>query len=400
MAGLPPEVEATLLRGLGAYLRDVPRNELPTKLRPLAGRHQKMLVARKEEILGSLEDDAFRALVVQWLDDNPPLKRTDAQMLRLAAERSDGWEDALAKAFSSTSVPVSGTDVGQKAPKGGEKRVDAAAREREKARKARDQARKFRDETERTRQEARSRIAALQEDLAATKTQLSSARKELQAAQKEAVRARDELERERRKARRRIADAENDAKAARKELARAQKALEAKSDPVRLRRKSSPAPVTVASEPKRRRSLPVPKGRFEDAPETLAAWLEESNAHLLVDGYNVSKAPGGYGELDLDKQRDRVIAEVGKLARRYPIKATIVFDGSDVPPGVARRARGPVAVEYSRPDEIADDHLIAKLETLSKHPVIVVTNDRELQGRARALGATIATSNQLLALVR
>lgn len=33
-------------------------------------------------------------------------------------------------------------------------------------------------------------------------------------------------------------------------------------------------------------------------------------------------------------------------------------------------------------------------------PVVVVTNDRELQGRARRLGATIASSNQLLTLIR
>jgi predicted RNA-binding protein with PIN domain len=59
-----------------------------------------------------------------------------------------------------------------------------------------------------------------------------------------------------------------------------------------------------------------------------------------------------------------------------------------------------VRIEYSRPDEIADDHLIAKLEELPASPVIVATNDRELQQRSAALGATIATSDQLLALIR
>jgi rRNA-processing protein FCF1 len=57
-------------------------------------------------------------------------------------------------------------------------------------------------------------------------------------------------------------------------------------------------------------------------------------------------------------------------------------------------------VEYST-GEIADDHLIARLEGLPvDNPVVFVTNDRELQRRAAALGATIATPSQLLALAR
>ena len=391
MAGFPPEVEATMLRGLGAYLRDVPRNELPTKLRPLAGRHQKMLVARKEEIFRALEDDTFRALVVQWLDDDPPLKRTDAQVLRLAAERSDGWEDELASKISRpprrTREPRPRDD-------------DAIAREKEKARKAREDARRAREDLERALRDSKARIAALQEELTITRADLQATRKELHSATKEADRARAELDRELRKARNRVKDAEVEAKRARKESQTARKELQKNTAPTRQPGKKSPRPQPLPPEPKRRRPLPVPKGRFEDAPETLQAWLEVSNVHLLVDGYNVSKAPGGYGELDLDKQRERVIQEIGKLARRHPIAATIVFDGSDIPPGAGRRARGPVAVEYSRPDEIADDHLIAKLADLPKYPVVVVTNDRELQGRARALGATIATSDQLLGLIR
>jgi rRNA-processing protein FCF1 len=56
-------------------------------------------------------------------------------------------------------------------------------------------------------------------------------------------------------------------------------------------------------------------------------------------------------------------------------------------------------VEYSA-GETADDHLIARLERLPPQPVIVVTNDKELQQRASALRATVASSDQLLALAR
>ncbi|MDQ3962570.1 MAG: NYN domain-containing protein [Actinomycetota bacterium] len=390
MAGNSPEIESALLRGVGAYLRDVPRNELPTRLRPLAGRHQKMLVARKEQVLGALEDEAFRALVVQWLDDDPPLARADAQLLRIAAERSDGWEGALA---SKVVKPARRTPV-RKPNQGHE-----VEREKEKARRARDEARKVRKEADRALKAAHARIASLEQELTVAREELVTTRKKLQSATKESARSRAELDRETRKARRRVGDAEKDAKTARKDLSRALKAVQKKSDSAPPRRSSSRT-ETAAAEPKKRKPLSVPKGRLEDAPETLQSWLEHDHAHLLVDGYNVSKAPGGYGDLELDNQRERVIQEVQKLARRYSVAATIVFDGSEIPPGASRRARGPVAVEYSRAGEIADDHLIAKLEALPKHPVIVVTNDRELQGRARALGATIATSNQLLGLIR
>jgi predicted RNA-binding protein with PIN domain len=144
----------------------------------------------------------------------------------------------------------------------------------------------------------------------------------------------------------------------------------------------------------------VPKGRLQDDPGTLEAWLDEPSVLLLVDGYNVTKSVGGFGELDLERQRDLLMDGVSRLARRKRVDATVVFDGSDVPPGTRRRARGRVRVEYSRPDETADDHLVALLEARPPDPVVLVTSDRELQGRAARLRATIATSPQLLALIR
>jgi hypothetical protein len=44
--------------------------------------------------------------------------------------------------------------------------------------------------------------------------------------------------------------------------------------------------------------------------------------------------------------------------------------------------------------------MVALLERLPPDPVILVTNDRELQERAAAHGATIATSDQLVSLIR
>ncbi len=57
-------------------------------------------------------------------------------------------------------------------------------------------------------------------------------------------------------------------------------------------------------------------------------------------------------------------------------------------------------VEYSRADETADDHLVSLLERWPNVPVILVTSDRELQERAAARGATIASSGQFLRMMR
>jgi predicted RNA-binding protein with PIN domain len=149
-----------------------------------------------------------------------------------------------------------------------------------------------------------------------------------------------------------------------------------------------------------RTQLPVPKGRYEDDPETLSEWLDVPTVLLVIDGYNVTKAEGGFGDLSLEKQRERLIDEAMKLARRKKVKGHIVFDGAEIEGGGHRRPRGPLSVEYSKAGEIADNHIVALVESLPPVPVVVVTNDRELQDRVTTLGATAATSQQLLALLR
>ena len=143
----------------------------------------------------------------------------------------------------------------------------------------------------------------------------------------------------------------------------------------------------------------MPQGLFEEDPKTLSKWLGAEGVQVLVDGYNVSKSVTGFGHLSLEDQRKRVVHAVNRLARKHGLRPVIVFDGSETIPGTFKRLHGPAAVEYSA-GETADDHLIARLERLPQDPVILVTNDRELRQRAAALGATVASSDQLLALAR
>ena len=148
--------------------------------------------------------------------------------------------------------------------------------------------------------------------------------------------------------------------------------------------------VARPKEPAVRKPLDVPNGLMAESREALEAWLKEPNVSLLIDGYNVSKTEGGFVDVSLEQQRNRLVDEIDRLARRMKVASTIVFDGALIEPAAVRRRRRTVVVAYSKPPEIADDHLVALLEEQPNHPVIVVTNDRELQDRSVALGATIA----------
>lgn len=407
MRELPEAASSAIVRGMAAFMNATNRVDLPPKLRSLQGKHVKMLTARRADLISALDDDALRARVLDWIDNKPTgITKADAEVLGVVARRDDGWEDRIAP----------GTDGSAPRARSAKPAGAALEREKEKVRKARDEVRQAKETAAREVSGAKERAEKLASEIVVLQTSSRELRRDLDEARRENESLRTEMEREARKARRRAEKAEaalEEAKSAvrslRAELAEAKQpraapasataapgsATQAPSATIKKRPSSVP-PVA----PTRRKRLSAPKGRFADAPETLTEWLATPDVHLLIDGYNVSKAKGGYGDLHIAKQRDRLIQEVGRLVRKHEAQATIVFDGSDIPPGTSRRARGPVAVEYSRPGEIGDDHLIAKLEGLPKHPVIVVTNDRELQSRAARIGATIATSNQLLGLIR
>ncbi|MDQ4142354.1 MAG: NYN domain-containing protein [Actinomycetota bacterium] len=399
---LSPEAEGRVARALGAYIRSTPARELPGELKRLRSLRPQALAGRAGEVLAALDDEGLRGLVIQWLDEKPGLPKKEAEVLRLAVERVEGWEDEIDNRTAKS--PKKGPDGGAD-----DLRV-RIERERDKAARAREEARKTKEESRLTLQSERQRADHLDRRLTSLRDELERARSDTKRAQAELSKEKDARERDVRRERRSAerARAERDElkdrlKAARKEVAELRRLVR---DLEQRLKKALSAPTKEkqsgpeGGHPKKRRSLSPPHGLFEEAPETLVAWLERPDVHVLIDGYNVTKAEEGFGDLHLPDQRDRLVQEVARLARKYGLVPTIVFDGSDVPPGTRRKTRLPVNVEYSSPDEIADDHLVARLSDLPPDPVVVVTNDRELQERARAKGATIARSEQLLALVR
>ena len=399
---LSRDAEARIARALSAYIRATPVRELPGDLKRWRSWRPQAVAARGAEVGAALEDEALRALVVEWLDDKPSLPKKDADVLRLAVARPEGWEGEIEKL-----TPKAGP--GKSGGRELESLRERAERERAKAAHARDEARKAKDEARAAVQAERKRVRELERDLGWANRDLGDARTQLEKAQTTADKERDARERSVRRERR---DAER-ARAERDELKEKVRSMRKEASELRrtirdLERRATASSSTSdpkeveprKARPRKRRSLRPPHGLFEEAPETLLAWLETPDVQVLIDGYNVTKAQDGFGDLHLPDQRERLVQEVARLARKYEVVPTIVFDGSDVAPGTRRKKRVPVNVEYSSAAEIADDHLVARLSELPPDPVIVVTNDRELQDRARAEGATIATSNQLLALVR
>jgi predicted RNA-binding protein with PIN domain len=403
--GLAPEVVASLVRGMGSYMRSTPPQELPRTLRPLRGFRSQALMRRRTEVLQALEDDGLRAAILEWLDGRTPLARQDADVLRAVCERAEGWDLRLPKRGGKPpeGPRFTGTDELRE-------RLEA---ERRRSRKLREELRVQREHGRRALDAEEARSADLARKLSDAEKELDDARAAAMAAALRADKVAEDAEKRLRRERRAAGKAKEGADEARRELRSVKRELgRALQELARLRERADevnpghapprtqPIAAPKPARPQPRKPLRVPRGRLPEDPQTLDEWLSRDGIHLMIDGYNVTKAEGGFGELALERQRERLIDEVGKLAVRKKVRTTIVFDGSSVPPGRSRRLRRSVAVEYSRPDEPADDHLIAMLDADPSEPAVLVTNDRELQARAAALGATIASSDQLLALIR
>jgi predicted RNA-binding protein with PIN domain len=137
------------------------------------------------------------------------------------------------------------------------------------------------------------------------------------------------------------------------------------------------------------------RGRAADA-SMLGGWLQLPAAHLIVDGYNVTKT--GYPELTLVDQRDRLIRGLASLASRTSAEITVVFDGAAVttaqPPG-----RG-IRVLFSPPGVIADDVIRTLVaEEPPGRVVVVASSDREVVSGVRRDGARTVASAVLLDLL-
>lgn len=130
----------------------------------------------------------------------------------------------------------------------------------------------------------------------------------------------------------------------------------------------------------------------EDDPALLDQLLTLPQAHLVVDGYNVTKT--GYPQMPLEKQRLRLLGQLAQLTAQTGAEVTCVFDGAELlAPVLLAPPRG-VRVLFSKPGVTADE-LIRRLVRAEPagRPVVVVSTDREVaDGVARAGARPVASA--------
>lgn len=137
------------------------------------------------------------------------------------------------------------------------------------------------------------------------------------------------------------------------------------------------------------------KARAHDDPAMLDQLLALPRAHLIIDGYNVTKT--AYPSLSLHEQRVRLLRGLGSIAARTGAEVTCVFDGAELGGPVPVPQHKGVRVLFSRPGEIADE-LIRRLVAAEPQgrPVIVVSSDREVADGVRRSGARPVPSAMLV----
>ncbi len=261
----------------------------------------------------------------------------------------------------------------------------------------------------------RAQVAALEADLALTRRQVreqGSRAGRAEQAQRAAERAREQAlavaMAEDAVRDRRVEEALDRAQAAEQALARARQAGRAqdRDDELRLRLlldtvvqaaaglrrelalppgESRPADALQADYARAPGEQGGAQGRGDDDPRLLESLLTLPLAHLLVDGYNVTKT--GFGGSTLEQQRARLVSGLVGVVARTGAEVTVVFDGKDGVGVTGPVPRG-VRVLFSRSGETADE----VLRRLAAHEprgrvVVVVSSDREVADGVRRSGA-------------
>ncbi|GAA1417968.1 NYN domain-containing protein [Streptomyces thermospinosisporus] len=154
-----------------------------------------------------------------------------------------------------------------------------------------------------------------------------------------------------------------------------------------------PAETVDAVEPGRMTPKDIAaRALSENDPAILDQLLALPQAHLVVDGYNVTKT--GYPQMPLEKQRLRLLGQLAQLAAQTGAEVTCVFDGAELAAPVLLAPPRGVRVLFSKPGVTADE-LIRQLVRAEPpgRPVIVVSTDREVaDGVARAGARPVASA--------
>ncbi|MCP3817411.1 NYN domain-containing protein [Streptomyces sp. A3M-1-3] len=295
-------------------------------------------------------------------------------------------------------------------------------------------------ELERLREELERARAQTKNDTERLRTELETARREAESLQRKLRSAQSDLKRGeaalrktaaeidgiRNEATGQVAAAESETRRLKSRLAEAESALEASRRAARegrsvedmrlrllldtvlesaqgLRRELALPPASVrpadtvdAVEPGRMSPKDVAaRALSETDPALLDQLLALPQAHLVVDGYNVTKT--GYPTMPLEKQRLRLLGGLSMLAAQTGAEMTCVFDGAELAAPVLLAPPRGVRVLFSKPGVTADE-LIRQLVRAEPpgRPVVVVSTDREVADGVAKAGARPVASALLL----
>lgn len=237
--------------------------------------------------------------------------------------------------------------------------------------------RKLRAETETARAEGHAQVSAAESESRRLKARLGETEAALEAARRAAREGRSVEDMRVRLLLDTVLDA---AQGLRRELA---------LPPVSVR----PAETVDAVEPGRMTPKDIAaRALSENDPAVVDQLLALPQAHLVVDGYNVTKT--GYPQMPLEKQRLRLLGQLAQLAAQTGAEVTCVFDGAELAAPVLLAPPRGVRVLFSKPGVTADE-LIRQLVRAEPpgRPVIVASTDREVaDGVARAGARPVASA--------
>lgn len=422
---LPEPLRQRVIALVAAVLPQIPAEEMPAPLRRVAS----FAPNRRAKLGGApiatqlMGDPPFRTRVAALViasagplgtavhDGDTPNGADPLEVAALAyLDRPAGWRDLVGVAGEQIRSQTEGAQAAAEI-KQAEQRAVRAEQERAHVRveadKLRDELARVRDELNVLKEEHRVAGRALRE----SQSELRRAQELLATERGRAKATAADHDAELRRIRGKLAEAEAAASGAR-QTARQNRAMdEARlwllletigQSAAGLRRELALEPVdllpadVVASE---HAQVPAAPGanrqaRDTDDPALLDQLLSLPKAHLVVDGYNVTKR--GYGDISLEQQRTRLITGVGGMAAQTRIEVTIVFDGADKIAGVAPAPRG-VRVLFSKKGETADE-LIRRLVRAEPggRTVVVVSSDREVADGVRRHGAYPVGADALL----
>jgi predicted RNA-binding protein with PIN domain len=355
--------------------------------------------------------DAAGELGVAVRDGRHPAAADPAEVAALAyLLRPPGWLGLVEEASAALRAEAQDAAIADQL-RAAEHRIARAEHDRAVARTEAD---KLRDELARLREEAsalREENRTLSRSLREIQTNHKRASELLATERGRLARTNADHEAEVRRLRGRLADLESNAGATRQSAKEARQVDDARlwllletigQAAVGLRRELAlePAEVlpadTVAAESAQRPGSASRPARALDAddPQRLDQLLALPRAHLVVDGYNVTKT--GYPEISLEHQRSRLITGISGLAAQTGAEVTVVFDGAERVVGLPPAPRG-VRVLFSPKGQTADE-LIRRLVRAEPpgRPVVVISSDKEVVDGVRHHGAYPLSANTLL----